>query len=251
LVVILPECKIGVVVLLNSFPSGGLSSQIIFEVLSLILKQKNLENSNVQTDDLQNYDCDGSKVEGLYNLSAGVAEIKKQNGKLIFESSQKSFYFSRNSETGFYELCNLDGSKASKYSDLGFRFENKAEHDFIIANENGRNFVWGLRIDTPNYSNEWKERAGVYQIINLDGGDANLGDIAIKFDENRNLMFFAYSYPVALTPQKDFLLSPINNDLAFLNLLPLGKESGEALEVIKEKGREVLLYLGYKLKRTV
>jgi CubicO group peptidase (beta-lactamase class C family) len=241
LLLILPEHKLGVVVLNNSGENAG---NVNFQVAITILEQAlNIkagierpapeppEVVSLKADELLSY-------QGLYTTNLGWINIRSDGTDLYADALGQSFKLLPHGEGRF----SLEGV-------------NPSDAQMVIKEVHGRTAVYlyglvvdvsyGERIGPTPISPAWLDRVGSYAITNEKPGFLTfLTDVQLKYENDFLLLGVTRTEtgePV------EFPIGPLSDDEAVI--LGLGRNHGETISVVEVDGEEQLFYSGYLMKK--
>jgi CubicO group peptidase (beta-lactamase class C family) len=279
--IILPEQKLGVVVLANSASAGSVVNKVATETLKLALeaktgilqtprqeappktvkdepgnaegkvalKQKSKsraakeERKPLTPEELQAY-------EGRYDTIAGLVTVRNRADYL---------------EAGLYGknvrlVPRPDGLLGMSYKFLGIFPVSLGELDHVYIdrdNVNGRDilkavvdgsdYLVGERLKSGPIPEKWRQRSGAYEIVNA-GDDAVLvNDIRLRYEEG--FLTVEYTMPLFTDQTLSMALEPLSETEAVI--CGLGRGKGETVGVVTRQGEELIAYSGYLLRKKV
>ncbi|MCL4861401.1 MAG: beta-lactamase family protein [Caldilineaceae bacterium] len=241
LLLILPDHKLGAVVLNNSGEdAGNVNFQIAITILQQALKVKaGIEPPPAEppavvaltADELLSY-------QGLYTTNLGWMNIRSDGTDLYADALGQSFKFLPHGE-GHFSLEGVSPSDAQ----------------IVIKAVNGRTVVYlfglvvnvsyGERIEPTTIPQAWLDRVGSYAITNAKPGFLPfLADVQLKYENGFLLLGVT---PTATGEPIEFPIGPLSDDEAVI--LGLGRNHGETISVVEVDGEEQLFYSGYLMKR--
>lgn len=250
---ILPEHKLGVVVLANSASAGRTVAIAAIHTLKLAFEAKTgIRQSEVKKsvmsekkppiEVLQGY-------EGWYATIGRPVQVTLRSGTLEAEVLNKKA-----------QLVPLaDGRLGLRYKFLGFipvslgdldyfriSRANLAGHDIIASwSLDQRRFLIGEKIKPVPVPEKWLQRVGKYEI-------ANRGDDLFVPDQHRlryaeGFLFLDYFDPAAEKAAVTFALMPVSDTEAAI--YGLGRGMGETIRAVTTDGQEMLYYSGYLFRK--
>ena len=241
LLLILPDYKLGVVLLNNSGENAGnINFQIAIAILQQALKVKiGIEPPPAEppavitltADELLSY-------EGLYTTNLGWLNIHSDGTDLAADALRQSFKLLPHGEGRF----SLEGVRPS-------------DAQIVIKEVNGRTAVYlyglvvdvsyGERIEPASIPQAWLDRVGSYAITNAKSGFLTfLTDVQLKVENGFLLLGVT---PTATSEPIEFPIGPLSDDEAVI--LGLGRNHGETISVVEVDGEEQLFYSGYLMKK--
>jgi CubicO group peptidase (beta-lactamase class C family) len=242
LMVILPDHKLGVVVLNNSQEdAGGANFQIAIASLQQALKVKaGIEPPAAEPPSVVMLTADEMlSYQGLYTTDVGWVTIRSDGTDLYADALGQSF-------------------KLLPHGEGRFSFEGVSPSDvqMVIKTVAGRTAMYliglvtdvsyGERIEPTSISQAWKDRLGSYEVANGKPGFLTfLADVELKL-ENDFLLISLIRTDTG--EQIEFPVGPLSDDEAVI--LGLGqKNRGDSISVVEVDGEEQLFYSGYLMRK--
>jgi CubicO group peptidase (beta-lactamase class C family) len=250
---ILPDHKLGVVVLSNSSTAGQAINHIATEALKLALEAKTgirqpEEHNKIQPDDRPIPAETVREYAGDYVTQVGFAQIRACGRGLCAETAGRDFNLVRGSDGLFrldYRLLGIFHVKLGTLSEIGFSRRTVAGRDVVVARMGHQEMLAGQRIVPPRLTQAWRRRLGDYEITNRDD-DVKLVDHIRLIERDGFLLFevtLAQSPGIKVRPP---LMPVSDNEGTVLGLL---SDSGESVRVVTVEGEERLLFSGYLLRK--
>ena len=243
---IIPERKIGVVVLLNSAAGIRSFEKIALFALDKMLNYKGLAISTNVADASKNVKKIHKPEDFVGHYATeyfGVLAVKKQLDGL------KTNIYNLNLDLNFNE--NGSFSIQQDNNDFGpfvgrlFYLDKIAGNEFLVVENNGKSFRFGVKIKPDPIPPAWMERCGNYEILNYNSED-------IPYYQNMQLVFkdgFLLIKPSTYQGvELEFALKPLNNFQA--RIKGIGSGMGEIVNIVKAKdSTEVIQYSGLIFKK--
>lgn len=250
--VVLPEQKLGVVVLSNSATAGEVVGNVATEALKLAFeaksgirqheqKQVKPRTGSLPKENLQAY-------EGRYATIAGVINVTRQADYLRTEVMGKAVRLVPRVDglLGLqYRLLGLFPISLGQMDYDGFSVACVAGHDILKVRSLGQELLLGERIKLVPIPEKWVRRTGEYEIINR-GDDAVLIDNLCLRQDN-GLLIMDYTVPLFLDGRMGKAITPLSDTEAIT--YGLGRNMGETIWVVNVGGEELLRYSGYLLRK--
>ncbi|HEY6871504.1 MAG TPA: serine hydrolase domain-containing protein [Geobacteraceae bacterium] len=250
--IVLPEQKLGVVVMANSATAGPVVSKLAAESLRLALEAKagirqpppvatRTGEGSLSQEALQAY-------EGRYATMVGVVELTKKSNYLRAEVMGKSLRLVPRPDglLGLkYRLLGLIPISLGELDRVGISRATVAGREIVKASMNGQELLVGERIKPAPISEAWQKRVGEYEISNA-GDDAALVD-RIRLRQDNGLLLVEYSLPLFAVARMSVAITPLSDSEAVI--YGLGRGMGETIRVVTVGNEEMLKYSGYLLKR--
>jgi len=249
---LLPEHKLGVVVLSNSSTARQTVDHIATETLKLALEAKSgihqPEHTKVKVDDKPLNAETVQTYVGDYTTLAGFARIKACGNGLCANVANHSFDFVHGSDGLFrldYSLLGIFHINLGTLGDIGLSRRTLNGRDLLVARVGSQELLVGQRIVPTSNEGAWKQFLGDYEITNLDNDFKSIDHISLIEDQDFLL--------VEITPVKNpsekvrIPLMPISTNEALI--LGMLNDGGDTVRIVKVDGEERLLYSGYLLKK--
>ena len=249
---LLPQHKLGVVVLANSDSATGVVDHIATEALSLALEAKTgirqpehsktgWSNEPLSAQTLQDF-------AGDYTTLAGAVKISTDSKVLRAEAAGHSFNLRQRSDglLGLdYALLGLISVDLGTLNDIGFSQRTIAGRKLLVARIGAQEMLVGQRIEPPASLGAWQQRLGDYDITNLDG-DAPVVK-HIRLTQERGFMFVELtSLDESGLPPRTVLMPVSDSEALLLGSLA---GSGETVRSVSINGVAQLAYSGYLAKK--
>ena len=249
---LLPEHKLGVVVLANSSTAMGVVDHIATEALSLALEAK----TGIQQPKRNKTEwADGPlsaetlrEHAGDYTTVAGPVRISANGTALRAEAAGRNFKLRQRSDGLFgldYALLGLIPVDLGPLGEIGFSRRTVSGRDLLVARVGAQEVIIGQRLEAPVSLGAWTQRLGEYEITNLDGDPKVVERIRLT-EERGFLMVELTSMEETGKPQRTVLM-PVSDSEALL-LRPLAS-GGETVRSVLVDGEERLAYSGYLARR--
>jgi hypothetical protein len=193
---VLPQHKLGVVVLGNSNTSGGVVDHVATEALKLALQAKTgiqqptpapvgWADSAVPASALRDY-------PGDYTTTLGPVRIRADGLGLKLEALGRNFDLRLRTDglLGLdYTVLGFIHPNLGPLSDMGFIHKStEAGRDLLFARVGAQEMLVGQRITPPPDLSAWRKRLGDYAITNLEA-DLKVAQQISLIEENGYLMF--------------------------------------------------------------
>jgi hypothetical protein len=252
LLMVLPEHKLGVVVLANSASAEGVVSKVAIEALKLALQAKTgivqpeqvkpvKGGTPLSEEALQSY-------EGRYATVAGIVSIGNKSDYLRAEVMNTSLRLVPRADglLGLqYKLLGLFPISLGKLDTMGFSRAQVAGREILKVRSQGEEFLVGERIQTVPVPEKLSQRVGEYEIVNR-GDDAVIFD-NVRVRQDAGLLIVDYVTPLFSDKTMSVALAPLS-DTEVLTY-GLGRGMGETIRVVTVGSEELLQYSGYLLRK--
>ncbi len=250
--IVLPEQKLGVVVLANSATAGDVVSKVATEALKLAFETKSgirqpekpqsaVEEGSLSQEALQAY-------EGRYATIAGVVNVTKKSDYLRAEIMDTALRLVPRADGLLrlqYKLLGLFPISLGQVDYDGFSVARVAGRDIVKVRSQGRELLLGERIKPVPIPGKWLRRTGEYEISNR-GDDAVLID-NVRLRQDNGMLIVDYAMPLFADGRMSIAIVPLSDTEALT--YGLGRGMGETIRVVTVGGEELLQYSGYLLKK--
>jgi CubicO group peptidase (beta-lactamase class C family) len=249
---LLPEHKLGVIVLSNSSAAGKVVDHIATETLSLALQAKTgihqPEHNKIMTDDKPLSVETVQDYVGDYTTLAGFAQIKACGKGICANVANHNFDLIRGSDGQFrldYSLLGIFHINLGNLGEIGLTRRTMNGRDLLVARVGSQEMLVGQRIQAISNPYTWRKYLGDYEITNLED-DYNFND-HISLTEERGFLLIEMTPKNSNGGKRRIPLMPITDSEGLL-LGPLS-DGGETIRIVKENGEERVLFSGYMLKK--
>lgn len=252
---LLPQHKLGVVVLANSASAMGLVDQAATEALSLALEAKTGLRQPAPTKvEWASTPMPAQTMQaavGDYTTAIGLITVSRDGNALRAQAHSIDRTFNlRQRQDGLlgleYTLLGLFAIDLGPLNEVGLAVRQVAGNNLLIARAGTQELRVGARMEAPVSLGAWRKRLGDYEITNF--GDYELSQIGnkprvIRLVEERGYLFIDNGFGQALGQPTRMLLLP-SSDTEARVLETLG-EGGESLRLVTNDGVEQLVFSGY------
>lgn len=251
---ILPEHKLGVVVLSNSSTAGQAVDHIATEALTLALEAKTgirqpkhikiqSDNRSLPIETVRDY-------VGGYTTMLGFARVYADGENLRVDVAGHDFGLVRGSDGLFrldYSLLGIFHIDLGSIGEIGFSQRTVDGRDLLVARAGAQEMLVGQRIDPPSNPSAWKRHLGDYEITNLEGDHSFFN--RIRLIEEHGFLLVELTPASKPSEKARIPLLPVSENEGLL-LGPLS-DGGDTVRIVMADGVEQVLFSGYKLKRIV
>jgi CubicO group peptidase (beta-lactamase class C family) len=253
--VILPEKKIGVVVLTNSAEGGRIYGKIAKEALKLALEAKTgnavekREHQVTPPDKMVSEEMLQSFV-GRYATLNMLGSIERNKNKLdanmgsyefrLIPSSNGKFGVERKF-LGIFPLKKIGNLKLAKIRTMHMDLDNR---ELLIVRYDGRHWFTAEKIDPLPLPDTWKNVLGEYQITNPDP-QGSPQDLTLSHE--KGVLVLSYKMPIWYAGKAKLYLNPISETEAIT--LGIGRSSGETMRIVKIDNEQHLHFWGFEMKK--
>lgn len=249
---ILPEHKLGVVVLSNSSTSGEVVDHIATETLALALEAKTgirqperkkatHDNTPLTAETVREY-------VGDYTTMAGFARIRTCGEGLCADVADHSFDLVRGSDGLFrlaYSFLGIFRIDLGNLGEIGFSRRTVEGRNVLVARTGEQEMLAGQRIEPISNLEAWRQYLGDYEITNP-GADHKFLD-RISLIEDRGYLFAEVTPAESHRVKSRIALMPVSDQEGVL-LGPL-IDGGETVRSVTVDGEKRVLFSGYQLRK--
>lgn len=249
--IVLPDAKLGIVVLSNSGSASNAVNDIATEALKLAVEiktgSKQPEYGKVVTGDFLS-DQELQAYAGNYTTIGGIASLAPRSGYLQAELAGNSFRLVPRQDKQLqlqYHLLGFIPIDLGELSRIGIRRKIVDGHELLIATDGQHEMLVAEKVTPVPISPAWQSRLGRYQIANI-GDDVTMVD-NIELGEENGLLLIDYRLIEFGGVRVSNVLRPISDSEAVL--AGLWRGMGETVRVVVNGGVEQLDYSGYRLQK--
>lgn len=249
--IVLPDVKLGVVVLSNSGNAGKTVNDIATEALKLAVE---IKTGRKQPEPVLMASCDFlsdqelDAYSGSYTTIGGVAALAPRSGYLQVGLAGSSFRLvpRQDKQLQFqYRLMGLIPIDIGDLSFIGIRREIVDGHELLRATDGVHEMLVAEKVTPGPIFPVWRGRLGRYRIANI-GDDVTMVD-NIELREDGGLLLMDYQLVEFGGVKVSNVLNPISDSEAVISGLWRGM--GETVQVVRNDGVEQLIYSGYRLEK--
>lgn len=242
---ILLEKKLGVIVMTNSREGGSVKTKLTNDIIFAALKEKEGKNYEIPKDSnkieiVKTDKNNANQWEGTYPIIGGVLNFKMKANKLKAKFGIQKITLLPNNKGTYTPKITLFHLISIKIKDQQFSFKNIDGETVFVVNDN----ALAKKITPKPITKEWKARLGKYVVINA-GDDLYYPEkIELKIDKDDLLVIKLKFFGGSLGFMID-ILDEKNGIMAGLGRMT----SGTIQSITDEGGEEILLMMGYKIKK--
>ena len=254
---ILPEHKLGVVVLSNSSTSGIAIARISTQALALALEAKTgtrqpeaAPPAKTQPDKTPLTQAEISALAGEYTTLVGSAQVRTCGDGLCLQAANRNLDLIRDDDGLFRPHYSLIGIIPIDLGDLGKAGLSRrvvAGREVLVSRSGDYESLAGQRVELSSNIDVWKKRLGEYEIVNL-GNDYGFIN-RLRLSEERGFLHIEYASEHSPDWSWRILLKPESDTEGVL--LKLLNDGGHTLRVVMVNGEERMQYSGYQFKKVV
>jgi CubicO group peptidase (beta-lactamase class C family) len=251
---IVPEHKLGVVVLANSPPSGDLMDKVTNTALKLAVAIKtgshlpdDTKKTVIETRGLTPQEQQVGA--GQYATALGYIKLTRDGETLATELNGSSMDLVGREDGRFgirYKLLGLIPIQPEELAEVSLSLRRIAGHDLALVHWQNATFVLGEKINPVPISASLRNRIGEYDVVNVAEGEANIPEnCALR--ERDGFLMLEYSIPAYGLSNIAFPIAPWSDNEAII--LGLGRGMHETVRLETINGQELLAYSGYLLRK--
>ncbi|NOZ47774.1 MAG: beta-lactamase family protein [Chlorobi bacterium] len=257
---VIPEYKLGAIALSNSNSSAGEVRRIVIKMLQKALEvkaglKKNENEGKGKKQELAVLNKQLMKQYlGYYASPFGILEFKQKGNSIVTKKSVLKIKFLPVNDENFLVKVKVLGfpvkSKSLKKLRMQYLFtDQKNLFAFLM---DSTLIGYAEKVTPPEVPAVWSQRFGDYEIVNLDCDSYSEpakqfvpSSIALKVDKKTS---FPLLQMKMMKQTITFPFKPINSSEAIT--YGIGRNLGETIQFTNEDGEEILMYSGYKMKKT-
>lgn len=249
---VLPQQKLGVVVLANSDTAMQVVNRVAIETLGAALEVK----TGIRQPTFNRTAPSGQPVPesmavalvGDYTTQAGPVRILREGGRLRVEAAGRTFNLVQRTDGLFaieYAVLGFLHIDLGMLADIGWSLRRVAGRDVLVASVGAQEMLMGERIEPPADLGKWRGRLGEYLITNL-GRDRQWID-SIRLTEHRGFLVAELTMTDSPGQTDRLLMMPVSDTEAII--LGALNNAGETVRVQMIDGQERLVVSGYQARR--
>ncbi len=250
--IILPEHKLGVVVLANSSIARSVVDKIALEAMTLALETKigtrqDEVESMEQTQTILLSKEELGEHSGYYATTMmNIIPVNVEGAQLRTTFQGRTLYLIPQSSGLFkvqYKLLGLVPISLNELKGVSISFAEISGHKILLFHHFGKKVLLGKKIPSFSYSDAWKNRIGSYELMNLDDDVPNFVNVRIRYMDE--LIIVNFTVPFFSDSEKSLVLKPLSDKEALI--FGLGSGMGETIQIGSTNGDEGMKYSGYEL----
>lgn len=249
---VLPEKKLGVVVLTNSSTRPAVDN-VAAEALMTALEVKTGIKQPRKGRPPERYESLSPEeirvYEGNYATPIGLVKASGKSDFLEIEVLGNRVDLVPRVDGMLalkYKLFGLIPISLGELDNVGVCSAEAAGRQVLLARSQSLDMVFGEKIAPPaSIPEKWLERMGAYEVANA--GDDILFFDGVRVTNKDGFLVVEYSSPLLADGTVSFPISPISDTEAII--LGLGSGMGETIRAVSVDGQEGLQYSGYLLRK--
>ena len=249
--VILPQQKLGVIVLANSASGAQVVSEIATQALKLALEAKTgikqpekekvaLDPSPLTLDILKEY-------AGDYATMVGAAKIEDDSTGLHALALGRTFQLVHHADGKFslrYRMLGFISIGLGNLEDIEFARTTLEGREILVGSTNHQAMLVGERIQPVPIPKTWLDRVGEWQVINSQNSPMVPEMMTLQLEDGLMIATTRYSEP---EKQTRMIILPLSDNQAVI--AGLGSGMGETIRIERSGTGETGWFEGLELKR--
>jgi CubicO group peptidase (beta-lactamase class C family) len=250
---ILPEQKLGVIVLTNCSGSSEVAERISERLVQFVLQERKLPNAVVPRHTALTASAarpTSEQVRGNYATNLGLISVSGNRERYRAEMFGKTLNLIPQLDGLYapeYRLLGLIPIPISVLKEVRLTTADIAGHQAVIAYYRDHAHRIGEKIDPVRLSDAWLRRLGTYKVADRDPllDLMKLGNVALAYTDG--LLYFRYRVPGWLGLVANIPVRPVSDMELVID--GTGWLMGETIQVVRRDGRDYLRYSGYEFRR--
>jgi hypothetical protein len=250
--IVLPEQKLGVVVMANSATAGPVVNKVATEALKLAFETKTGIKQPEQAKAAAGKGTLSREAmkdfEGRYATIPGVVNVTGKSDRLRADVMATSFRLVPRADglLGLkYKLLGIIPISLGELDRIGFSRARVAGHEIVKATINGQEQLVGELINPVPIPEVWQNLVGEYELVNA-GDDAVLID-KVRVQQDNGLLLVEYTMPLFSDKRMSLAIMPLSDSEALIS--GLGRGMGETIRIVNVGGEEMFQYSGYLFRK--
>ena len=250
---ILPEHKLGVVVLSNSSTAGGVVDHVAKEAMILALEAKTgihqpTPSKKIQIDKQPIPTEERQGMVGNYTTMLGFARVYEKDKGLKVDVAERSFDLVRGGDGMLhldYKLLGMFSINLGVIGEIGLSQQKIAGRDLLVAHAGSEKLLVGQRLDPPLPSNTWIRFNGEYEFKENENEQKRFKSVRVS--EDHGYLIAEFTLMDNSGGKSRIPLMPVSATEALL--LGTLNDGGNTVSVEIVDGQERLRMFGYLLSK--
>lgn len=247
----LPEHKLGVVVLSNSVTAHFAVSKIAGEALRLMLEAKTGIRQSpapvVRARERAPSSAELRLFNGHFDTMVGLSKVSTESGQIDVEAVGHHFRLVPHEDGLFsikYKVFGLIPVHVGAFDDIRLSIASVDGRQIVVGRIGGESLIFGEKLNPTSIPESFLQRIGQYEIIGkIDGPSPD--HIVLKEDDG--LLVGEVRFPEIPELLLRIGFRPVSDDEAVTD--GLGSGRGDTLRLIHEDNEERLGFSGYRLRK--
>ena len=248
---ILPDHKLGVVILTNSATSAGSVSKIASESLRLILEAKTgirpPPKTIVRAEERAPNEEELSFFNGHFDTLVGLVNVSSESGKINVDAVGHKFQLVTHEDgllTVKYKLLGLVPIRVGIFDKIRLSTATVNGRQIIVGKLGEETQVFGEKLRPAPIPDNFRKLIGKYEIINKNDGPT---PDKILLKEELGQLVGELSFPEKPELTLRIAFQPVSENEAIT--AGLGSGRGDTLRVIKQDGEDRIAFSGLQLRK--
>ena len=248
---ILPDHKLGVVILSNSATSAGSVSKIASESLRLMLEAKTgirpPPKTIVRAEERAPSEDELSFFNGHFDTLVGLVNVSSESGKINVDAVGHQFQLVPHEDGQLsvkYKLLGLMPIRVGIFENIRLSTATVNGRQIIVGKLGGESQIFGEKLRPAPIPDNFRKLIGKYEIINKNDGPTP-DKILLKEEYGQLVGELSFPEKPELTLRIAFL--PVSENEAIT--AGLGSGRGDTLRVIKQDGEDRIAFSGLQLRK--
>ena len=252
-ILILPEQKLGVIVLTNCSGSSEVAERISERLLQLVLQERKLPNvpaaHHTALTAIKSRPTK-EQVRGNYATTLGLITVDGDRARYRAEMFGKTLNLNPQPEGLYapeYRFLGLIPIPISVLKEVRLTTAEIGGHQVVVAYYREHAHRIGEKIGPVRLSEAWLRRLGTYQVADRDPllDLVKLGNVALDYTDGA--LYFRYRVPGWLGLVANIPVRPVSDTELVID--GTGWLMGETIQAVQRDGRDYLRYSGYDFRR--
>jgi len=252
-ILLLPDLKLGVIVLTNSSGSTSVVDKVSERLMELVLEQRRLpilEPTGRTQTVAERAPARRAEIEGHYASLIGRISVRAVNHRYRASTLGKTIELFPQPDgllAPEYHFLGLVPIPISTLKEVRLTTAQVSGHRLVVAYYRQAAYRFGERISPIRISPAWLKRLGEYRAVNRDPllDLVKLGNVRLAY--NDGLLTLRYKVPGWLGMLADIPVRPVSD--TELVVEGTGWLMGDTVRIVQRNGHEVLRYSGYEFQR--
>jgi len=252
-ILLLPDLKLGVIVLTNSSGSTSVVDKVSERLMELVLEQRRLpilEPTGRTQTVAERAPARRAEIEGHYASLIGRISVRAVNHRYRASTLGKTIELFPQPDgllAPEYHFLGLVPIPISTLKEVRLTTAQVSGHRLVVAYYRQAAYRFGERISPIRISPAWLKRLGEYRALNRDPllDLVKLGNVRLAY--NDGLLTLRYKVPGWLGMLADIPVRPVSD--TELVVEGTGWLMGDTVRIVQRNGHEVLRYSGYEFQR--
>lgn len=252
-ILILPEQKLGVIVLTNCSGSSEVAERVSERLLQLVLQQRKLPNLAAPHRTALTAITSrptSEQVRGNYATTLGLITVRGDRARYHAEMFGKTLNLNPQPEGLYapeYRFLGLIPIPISVLKEVRLTTADIGGHQVVVAYYRDQAHRIGEKIGPVRLSDAWLRRLGTYQAADRDPllDLVKLGNVALAYTDGA--LYLRYRVPGWLGLVANIPVRPVSDTELVID--GTGWLMGETIQAVQRDGRDYLRYSGYDFRR--